>query len=29
MSYSEYKRLQAQKAYKRAVSSRKIKRMVR
>jgi len=29
MSYQEYKELQAKKAYRRAVSSRKIKRMVR
>ncbi len=29
ITYAEYKRLQAQKAYKRAVSSMKIKRMVR
>ena len=29
MTYQEYKRLQAQKAYKRAVSSQKIRRMVR
>lgn len=29
IAYQEYKRLQAQKAYKRAVSSEKIKRMVR
>jgi hypothetical protein len=29
ISYQEYKKLQARKAYKRAVSSRKIKRMVR
>jgi len=29
ISYEEYKRLQMQKAYKRAVSSTKIKRMVR
>ena len=29
MSYEEYKRLQAQSAYKKAVSSTKIKRMVR
>ncbi len=29
MTYQEYKKLQAQKAYKRAVSSQKIKRMVR
>ncbi len=29
MTYEEYKKLQAQKAYKRAVSSQKIKRMVR
>jgi hypothetical protein len=29
MSYEEYKRLQVQKAYKKAVSSTKIKRMVR
>jgi hypothetical protein len=29
MSYEEYKRLQVQKAYRRAVSSTKIKRMVR
>jgi len=29
VSYEEYKKLQARKAYKRAVSSKKIKRMVR
>ena len=29
ISYEEYKKLQARKAYKRTVSSRKIKRMVR
>jgi len=29
MSYEDYKRLQAQSAYKKAVSSTKIKRMVR
>ncbi len=29
LDYSEYKRLQARKAYKRAVSPTKIKRMVR
>lgn len=29
MSYDEYKRLQVQRAYKKAVSSMKIKRMVR
>lgn len=29
VSYEEYKKLQARKAYKRAVSSEKIKRMVR
>jgi hypothetical protein len=29
ISYSEYKRMQTQKAYKKAVSSTKIKRMVR
>lgn len=29
ITYQEYKRLQAEKAYKRAVSSQKIKRMVR
>jgi hypothetical protein len=29
MSYEDYKRLQAQRAYRKAVSSTKIKRMVR
>jgi hypothetical protein len=29
ISYAEYKKLQTQKAYKKAVSSMKIKRMVR
>jgi len=29
LSYSEYKQLQARRAYKKAVSSMKIKRMVR
>lgn len=29
MSYEEYKRLQVQRAYRKAVSSTKIKRMVR
>jgi hypothetical protein len=29
MSYEDYKRLQVQRAYKKAVSSTKIKRMVR
>ncbi len=29
ISYEEYKKLQARKAYKRAVSPKKIKRMVR
>jgi len=29
ISYQEYKKLQAKKAYKRAVSPKKIKRMVR
>jgi len=29
MSYPEYKRMQTERAYKRAVSSTKIKRMVR
>ena len=29
MSYDDYKRLQVQKAYRKAVSSTKIKRMVR
>ncbi len=29
ITYQEYKKLQAQKAFKRAVSSEKIKRMVR